>query len=61
VPRTGKRQVSAQDPGEVMAAAHNSDLEGARTEGLATAFIARPAEYACIRHTRDLTACGTGT
>ncbi len=34
------------DPGEVMlAAAHNSDLAGARRAGLATAFIARPAEY----------------
>lgn len=33
-------------PGEVMlAAAHNSDLQAARTAGLATAFIARPAEY----------------
>ena len=34
------------DPGEVMlAAAHNSDLDGARRAGLATAFIARPTEY----------------
>lgn len=34
------------DPGEVMlAAAHNDDLAGARTAGLATAFIARPAEH----------------
>ena len=33
------------DPGEVMlAAAHNSDLAGARAAGLATAFIARPDE-----------------
>jgi len=34
------------DPDEVMlAAAHNSDLAGARRAGLATAFIARPTEY----------------
>lgn len=34
------------NPGEVMlAAAHNSDLQAARTAGLATAFIARPTEY----------------
>lgn len=34
------------DPGEVMlAAAHNSDLAGARRAGLATAFITRPTEY----------------
>jgi 2-haloacid dehalogenase len=34
------------DPGEVMlVAAHHSDLDGARRAGLATAFIARPAEY----------------
>ena len=34
------------EPGEVMlAAAHNNDLHAARTAGLATAFIARPAEY----------------
>jgi 2-haloacid dehalogenase len=34
------------EPGEVMlAAAHNADLAGARRAGLATAFIARPAEY----------------
>jgi 2-haloacid dehalogenase len=34
------------DPGEVMlAAAHNGDLAAARRSGLATAFIARPAEY----------------
>lgn len=34
------------DPGEVMlAAAHNSDLEGATRAGLATAFIVRSAEY----------------
>ena len=33
------------DPGEIMlAAAHNGDLAGARAEGLATAFIARPDE-----------------
>lgn len=43
-------------PGEVMlAAAHNSDLQGARTAGLATAFIARPAEYGPHQAT-DLTA-----
>jgi len=34
------------DPGEVMlAAAHHGDLAGARGAGLATAFVARPAEY----------------
>jgi 2-haloacid dehalogenase len=34
------------DPGEVMlAAAHNDDLAAARNAGLATAFIARPAEH----------------
>jgi 2-haloacid dehalogenase len=34
------------DPGEVMlVAAHNGDLEAARRAGLATAFVARPAEY----------------
>ena len=34
------------DPGEVMlAAAHNGDLAAARGAGLATGFIARPAEY----------------
>jgi 2-haloacid dehalogenase len=42
------------DPGEVMlGAAHNGDLEGARRAGLATAFIARPAEYG-PRQTRDV-------
>ena len=46
------------DPGEVMlAAAHNSDLDGARTAGLATAFIARPAEYG-PHQASDLTASG---
>jgi 2-haloacid dehalogenase len=41
------------DPGEVMlVAAHNGDLEGARGAGLATAFVARPAEYG-PRQTRD--------
>jgi 2-haloacid dehalogenase len=46
------------DPGEVMlVAAHNRDLEGARTAGLATAFIARPAEYG-PHQAGDLTACG---
>jgi 2-haloacid dehalogenase len=44
------------DPGEAMlAAAHNSDLEGARKAGLATAFIARPAEYG-PRQATDLVA-----
>ena len=44
------------DPGEVMlAAAHNIDLDGARGAGLATAFIARPAEYG-PHQARDLTA-----
>jgi 2-haloacid dehalogenase len=34
------------DPGEVMlAAAHNDDLAGARSAGLATAFVARPTEH----------------
>ena len=34
------------DPSEVMlAAAHNSDLAGARKAGLATAFVARPTEH----------------
>lgn len=34
------------DPGEVMlVAAHNGDLAAARSAGLATAFVARPAEH----------------
>jgi 2-haloacid dehalogenase len=38
------------DPGEVMlVAAHNSDLEGARRAGLATAFVARPTEYGPVK------------
>jgi 2-haloacid dehalogenase len=42
--------------GEVMlAAAHNEDLAGARDAGLATAFIARPAEYGPHQQ-KDLTA-----
>jgi 2-haloacid dehalogenase len=46
------------DPGQVMlAAAHNTDLDAARTAGLATAFIARPTEYG-PHQARDLTACG---
>jgi 2-haloacid dehalogenase len=46
------------DPGAVMlVAAHNSDLAGATTAGLATAFIARPAEYG-PHQASDLTACG---
>ena len=46
------------EPGQVMlAAAHHADLEGARTAGLATAFIARPAEYG-PHQARDLTASG---
>jgi 2-haloacid dehalogenase len=46
------------DPGEVMlAAAHNSDLKAARRAGLATAFIARPAEYG-PHQASDLTASG---
>jgi 2-haloacid dehalogenase len=44
------------DPGEVMlAAAHNADLEAARSAGLATAFVARPAEHG-PHQTKDLTA-----
>jgi len=44
------------DPGEVMlAAAHNSDLAGARRAGLATAFIARPTEHGS-RQVTDLAA-----
>jgi len=44
------------DPGEVMlAAAHNSDLAGARRAGLATAFIARPTEQGS-RQLTDLAA-----
>jgi 2-haloacid dehalogenase len=44
------------DPGEVMlVAAHNGDLEAARRTGLATAFIARPAEHGPGQAT-DLTA-----
>jgi 2-haloacid dehalogenase len=43
-------------PGEVMlAAAHNEDLAGARAAGLATAFIARPAEHGPHQQ-KDLTA-----
>lgn len=39
-------QLLGLDPGEVMLiAAHNSDLEAAQKSGLATAFVARPAEY----------------
>jgi 2-haloacid dehalogenase len=50
------RRLLGLHPGEVMlVAAHNSDLEGARTAGLATAFIARPAEYG-PHQARDLTA-----
>jgi len=46
------------DPGEVMlAAAHNTDLDGARRAGLATAFIARPAEHG-PHQASDLTATG---
>jgi 2-haloacid dehalogenase len=46
------------DPGEVMlAAAHNSDMDGARRAGLATAFIARPIEYG-PHQASDLTASG---
>lgn len=42
------------EPGEVMlAAAHNGDLAAARKTGLATAFIARPAEHG-PRQTTDL-------
>jgi 2-haloacid dehalogenase len=45
-------------PGEVMlVAAHNSDLAGARRAGLATAFVARPAEYG-PGQASDLTAAG---
>ncbi len=44
------------DPGQVMlAAAHNRDLEAARRAGLATAFVARPAEHG-PRQASDLTA-----
>jgi 2-haloacid dehalogenase len=44
------------DPGQVMlAAAHNNDLEAARRAGLATAFVARPAEHG-PHQARDLTA-----
>ena len=44
------------DPGEVMlAAAHNSDLAGARRAGLATAFIVRPTEHG-PRQVTDLAA-----
>ena len=43
-------------PGEVMlAAAHNEDLAGARAAGLATDFVARPAEYGPHQQ-KDLTA-----
>ncbi len=46
------------DPGQVMlAAAHNNDLEAARRAGLATAFVARPAEHG-PQQARDLTASG---
>jgi 2-haloacid dehalogenase len=42
----GQAALLGLDPGEVMlAAAHNGDLAAARQAGLATAFIARPAEY----------------
>jgi 2-haloacid dehalogenase len=44
------------DPGEVMlAAAHNADLEAARTAGLATAFVLRPTEHG-PHQTTNLTA-----
>jgi 2-haloacid dehalogenase len=44
------------DPGAVMlVAAHNGDLQAARTAGLATAFITRPTEYGPHQAT-DLTA-----
>ena len=39
----------------MLVAAHNSDLDVARRAGLATAFIARPAEYG-PHQARDLTA-----
>lgn len=46
------------DPSQVMlAAAHNSDLKAARRAGLATAFIARPAEYG-PHQASYVTACG---
>jgi 2-haloacid dehalogenase len=42
----GRAAVLGLEPGEVMlAAAHNADLAAARKTGLATAFIARPAEH----------------
>lgn len=42
----GQAALLGLSPGEVMlAAAHNGDLAAARKAGLATAFIARPAEY----------------
>jgi len=44
------------EPGQVMlAAAHNADLAGGRRAGLATAFIARPAEHGADQ-SQDLTA-----
>ena len=39
----------------MLVAAHNKDLKGARRAGLATAFLARPAEYGPHQAT-DLTA-----
>ena len=42
----GQAAMLGLEPGEVMlAAAHNGDLAAARNIGLATAFIARPAEH----------------
>jgi hypothetical protein len=49
---------SGLDRGEIMlAAAHNGALRAARTAGLATAFIARPAEYG-PQQASDLTPTG---
>jgi 2-haloacid dehalogenase len=54
----GAARLLGLPPGEVMmVAAHNKDLEAARTHGLKTAFVARPTEYGPLQK-RDFKADG---
>jgi 2-haloacid dehalogenase len=39
------RQLALSPAAVMMVAAHNNDLKAAKAQGLATAFVARPAEY----------------
>jgi 2-haloacid dehalogenase len=39
------RQLGLAPAAVMMVAAHNGDLKAAKAQGLATAFVARPAEY----------------